>query len=68
MANYSALVCVLDTQLKHGNIAYERFTPDGPIALLPINNNSLSKLVWTGNNHFIEGLLKLNKNEYYFQC
>ena len=64
MGNYSALVCELDTQLKHKNIAYERFTPDGPIALLPINNNSLSKLVWTGNNHFIEGLLKLNNNEF----
>ena len=64
IANYSALVCEVDTQLKHMNIAYERFTPDGPIALLPINNNSLSKLVWTGNNHFIEGLLKLNNNEF----
>ena len=64
IANYSALVCEVDTQLNHENIAYERFTPDGPIALLPINNNSLSKLVWTGNNHFIEGLLKLNKNEF----
>ena len=64
MANYSALVCEIDTQLKHKNVAYERFTPDGPIALLPIDNQSLSKLVWTGNNHFIEGLLKLNKNEF----
>ena len=64
IANYSALVCEVDTQLKHENIAYERFTPDGPIALLPINNNSLSKLVWTGNNYFIEGLLKLNNNEF----
>ncbi|EDZ63929.1 ubiquinone biosynthesis hydroxylase, UbiH/UbiF/VisC/COQ6 family [beta proteobacterium KB13] len=64
IANYSALVCEVDTQLKHKNIAYERFTPDGPIALLPINNNSLSKLVWTGNNHFIEDLLKLNNNEF----
>ena len=64
IANYSALVCEVDTQLKHENIAYERFTPDGPIALLPINNNSLSKLVWTGNNYFIEGLLKFNNNEF----
>ena len=64
MENYSALVCEVDTQLKHKNIAYERFTPDGPIALLPINNNSLSKLVWTGNNKFIEGLRKFNNNEF----
>jgi 2-octaprenyl-6-methoxyphenol hydroxylase len=57
MSNYSALVCEVDTQLKHKNIAYERFTPDGPIALLPINNESLSKLVWTGNSNFVEAYL-----------
>ena len=64
ITNYSALVCEVDTQLKHKNIAYERFTPDGPIALLPINNNSLSKLVWTGKNQFIESLRKFNNNEF----
>ena len=64
MSNYSALVCEVTTQLKHQNIAYERFTPDGPIALLPINNESLSKLVWTGNNNFVESLFKLNNNQF----
>ena len=64
MANYSALVCEIDTQLKHKNVAYERFTSDGPIALLPIDNKSLSKLVWTGSNQFIEGLHKHNNNEF----
>ncbi|MDA9222074.1 FAD-dependent monooxygenase [Methylophilaceae bacterium] len=63
MSNYSALVCEVTTQLKHQNIAYERFTPDGPIALLPINNESLSKLVWTGNSNFVESLFKLNNNQ-----
>jgi len=64
MSNYSALVCEVTTQLKHQNTAYERFTPDGPIALLPINNESLSKLVWTGNSNFVESLFKLNNNEF----
>ncbi|NCV38273.1 MAG: hypothetical protein EBW64_03115 [Betaproteobacteria bacterium] len=64
MSNYSALVCEVATQLKHKNIAYERFTPDGPIALLPINNESLSKLVWTGNSNFVESLFKLNNNQF----
>ncbi len=64
MSNYSALVCEVTTQLKHQNIAYERFTPDGPIALLPINNKSLSKLVWTGNSNFVESLFKLNNNQF----
>ena len=64
MSNYSALVCEVTTQLKHKNIAYERFTPDGPIALLPINNESLSKLVWTGNSNFVEDLFKLDNDEF----
>ena len=64
MSNYSALVCEVTTQLKHQNTAYERFTPDGPIALLPINNESLSKLVWTGNSNFVESLFKLNNNQF----
>ena len=64
MSNYSALVCEVTTQLKHQNIAYERFTPDGPIALLPINNESLSKLVWTGKSNFVESLFKLNNNQF----
>jgi len=64
MANYSALVCEVKTQLEHKNTAYERFTMNGPIALLPIDNSSLSKLVWTGHDHFIEGLLKLDNNEF----
>ena len=64
MSNYSALVCEVTTQLKHKNIAYERFTPDGPIALLPINNESLSKLVWTGNSNFVEDLFNLDNNQF----
>ena len=64
MANYSALVCEIDTQLKHKNVAYERFTSDGPIALLPIDNKSLSKLVWTGSNQFVECLQKYNNNQF----
>jgi 2-octaprenyl-6-methoxyphenol hydroxylase len=64
MSNYSALVCEVTTQLKHQNIAYERFTPDGPIALLPINNESLSKLVWTGNSNFVEDLFNLDNNQF----
>ncbi len=30
-----AIVCEVQTELPHANRAYERFTPDGPVALLP---------------------------------
>ncbi len=31
----AAVVCDVRTELPHANRAYERFTPDGPVALLP---------------------------------
>jgi 2-octaprenyl-6-methoxyphenol hydroxylase len=31
----TAVVCDVQTELPHGNQAYERFTPEGPAALLP---------------------------------
>jgi 2-octaprenyl-6-methoxyphenol hydroxylase len=41
----SALVCNVRSESAHGNRAFERFTPDGPVALLP-NAHGWS-LVWT---------------------
>ncbi len=40
-----AVVCEVETELPHGNLAYERFTPDGPAALLP--KGERYALVWT---------------------
>lgn len=41
-----ALVGFVATDRAHGGRAYERFTPEGPIALLPIGERYA--LVWTG--------------------
>jgi 2-octaprenyl-6-methoxyphenol hydroxylase len=41
----SALTALVETEAPHRRTAYERFTPDGPIALLPFGQRYA--LVWT---------------------
>ncbi|MDR9433434.1 MAG: 2-octaprenyl-6-methoxyphenyl hydroxylase [Spiribacter sp.] len=41
----SAIIVNLRSERHHGGMAYERFTPEGPIALLPAGENTVS-LVW----------------------
>jgi 2-octaprenyl-6-methoxyphenol hydroxylase len=59
---HDALVTKVRAELPHNNIAYERFTPQGPMALLPNGNDKNScefSLVWTGlqaNIHAVAGL------------
>lgn len=41
-----ALVTNVFTQRFHDHVAYERFTPDGPLALLPMSEGRMG-LIWT---------------------
>lgn len=41
----SAIVCEVESERPHQGLAYERFTPEGPIALLPLGKRYA--LVWT---------------------
>ena len=56
---HNALVSKVVCELPHNNIAYERFTPQGPMALLPNGERDFS-LVWTGEKDAVEALLKLD--------
>ncbi len=56
---HDALVSKVQTELPHNNIAYERFTPSGPMALLPNGERNFS-LVWTGKKASIDELLSLD--------
>jgi 2-octaprenyl-6-methoxyphenol hydroxylase len=60
---HSALVTHVETDIPHSNIAYERFTNSGPMALLP-NLNGQYSLVWTGPKDEIKKLSQLNKSEF----
>ena len=59
-----ALVAEIRTELNHQHCAYERFTVKGPIALLPLENQNLSKLVWTGKKDFIMQMLNCDKQSF----
>lgn len=60
---HDALVTKVVAELPHQNIAYERFTADGPIALLPNGERAFS-LVWTGRKELIAPLLTLDDDTF----
>ncbi len=55
---HDALVSKVNCELPHNNIAYERFTPTGPMALLPNGERDFS-LVWTAEKASINRLINL---------
>jgi len=63
---HHALVCKVAAELAHDGIAYERFTPMGPVALLPNGEREFS-LVWTGETAGIEPLLELSDDVFLAQ-
>lgn len=68
----SALIANVATAHHHNNIAYERFTETGPIAMLPLspapNSNKQSagrcSLVWTLTPELAEKMLNLSDDEF----
>ncbi|HOY70808.1 MAG TPA: FAD-dependent monooxygenase [Methylotenera sp.] len=63
---HDALISKVRAELSHNNIAYERFTPQGPMALLPNGAHDFS-LVWTGKKEVIAPLLDLSDAEFLAQ-
>ncbi len=51
-----AIVTTVKPTLGHGNIAYERFTSTGPLALLPTVNNCCS-VIWTRSTEQADQLI-----------
>lgn len=51
-----ALICTVQTEVPHGNRAYERFAPAGPMALLPLGDDYA--LVWTTPDAQVEARMQ----------
>lgn len=57
-----AVIGHVETEKPHGNTAYERFTPAGPVALLPQGKGF--SLVWTAAPETAQTLLSLEKQAF----
>ncbi len=53
----TALVTTVKSSVAHNNVAYERFTQSGPLAILPINDQECS-VVWTRTQEQADNLMK----------
>jgi 2-octaprenyl-6-methoxyphenol hydroxylase len=63
---HDALISRVSAESPHNNIAYERFTANGPMALLPNGERDFS-LVWTGKKEYVNSLLTLSDADFLAQ-
>ncbi len=55
----SCLVATIQPEKPHDNIAYERFWPSGPFAILPVSDTTC-RIVWTAPHAEAQRLLQLD--------
>ncbi len=58
----TAIISNVTTEKPHRNVAYERFTADGPMAVLPMTEGR-SALVWTVPSEQAEEILQLSDRQ-----
>ena len=59
----SAVVSNITPARPHGNVAYERFTDTGPVALLPMTEQRCA-VVWTVRDEQVEEVLRLDDDAF----
>jgi 2-octaprenylphenol hydroxylase len=57
----SALVCSVITEHPHQNTAWQRFLPEGPLALLPLVNPHECSIVWSNTTQTTQELLEMDE-------
>jgi 2-octaprenyl-6-methoxyphenol hydroxylase len=59
----SGLVCAVQHEYCSQNTAYQHFLPEGPLAILPLQNN-IASIVWTENIQNASTISKMTDDEY----
>ncbi|MEO5574315.1 MAG: 2-octaprenyl-6-methoxyphenyl hydroxylase [Gammaproteobacteria bacterium] len=59
----SAVIANITPEYPHNNVAYERFTKNGPLALLPMSENRCA-VVWTHNDEQLDTVMSLDDAEF----
>lgn len=59
----TAIVTTVKTSVAHQQVAYERFTSSGPLALLPVSANECS-VVWTRTHEQAEQLMAISEQDF----
>jgi 2-octaprenyl-6-methoxyphenol hydroxylase len=69
--DHSAIVTSLHHEHSHENIAFEIFYPQGPFAILPLNDDAdghRSAIVWSVKRHEAPGMVKLSDRGFLAEC
>ncbi len=60
----TAIVFNIEHKRRHENIAWEKFLPGGPLAILPLKNQNQSSIVWIAPDEIAKAILKLDEKEF----
>ena len=61
--NQTGIVCTVEHEKPHNNVAHEKFLPSGPFAILPLTGNR-SSIVWTERSDIAPLIMALGEKEF----
>lgn len=60
----TAIVFNIEHQKSHDDVAWEKFLPGGPLAILPLRNKNQSSIVWIAQDQIAQAILQLDEDDF----
>lgn len=60
----TAIVFNIEHQKSHDDVAWEKFLPGGPLAILPLKNKNQSSIVWIAQDQIAQAILQLDEDDF----